>query len=78
MGVKIWYNIEKKWLEPMSIIFGKGDDIAVVSAIDIGEDPISSGWYTFEGENLKHIAITGSIKFNEKLLPNDIQDLPRK
>ena len=69
IDIKIYDNKNKQWLEPMSIIFGNEGDICEVRACIPGADPISDGWYTIKGKDLKHIAIKGDIYYNGKLLP---------
>jgi hypothetical protein len=68
MGIKIWDNHNKQWLEPMAIFFGRDNTIWKVNAIAPGSDPISDGWYDLQGEDLKKISITGDISHNPELM----------
>lgn len=68
MNIKIWDNYNKQWLEPISIFFGKDNTIYKVSARKPNENALRNGWYDFEEENLKHIAIIGDLNFNTELI----------
>lgn len=70
MNIKIWDSKNKQWLEPMAIYFGKDNTIHRIEACEIEADPLSDGWYTFEGDDLKYIAIDGGIEMNTELFPN--------
>ena len=69
MNIKIWDNHNKQWLEPISIFFGKNNMIWKIDANKIGEDPLTDGWYSLKGDDLKHIGIVGEINHNIDLIP---------
>ena len=52
MGIKIYDSINKQWLEPIAVYFGKDNSIWKITACKIGEDPISDGWFDFHGNVL--------------------------
>lgn len=71
-NIKIWDNHNKQWLSPMSIFFDKNDNVGMVKALKIGDDPISNGWYDIEGDDLNKISIIGKIQHNTHLVPDKI------
>lgn len=69
MNIKIWDNYHKGWLFPLVIYFGGKGIIHRVEALENESDtPMKKGWWTFEGEDLQHIAIIGTIEFNKHLI----------
>lgn len=70
--VRIWDNHNKQWLRPMSIIFGRDGEVAMVSAVKPGDEPLKDGWYKLEGDDLKKISISGDIQHNPDLWPPDV------
>lgn len=69
--MKVWDNSNKQWLEPIAIFFGKENIVWRVEACIPGEDPLTDGWYTFVGDDLTKISISGSITHNPELMPTD-------
>lgn len=67
--MKIYNSLNKEWLEPIAIFFGKGDLIYRILANKIGENALDDGWYDIQGDLLNHIAICGEIELNNHLLP---------
>ena len=68
MNIKIWDSVNKQWLEPMAIFFGKDNTVWKVDAVIPGDDPISDGWYSLQGNDLNKIAIIGDIEYNKHLI----------
>jgi len=52
----------------MSIFFGDDGFIWKVDAKIPGQDPVSDGWYSLRGDDLKKISIIGGIDYNTELL----------
>lgn len=69
INIRIWNNKNKKWYEPISIMFDKECKIWKITAIIEGEDSLSSKWYDFHEPDLSNIAIVGNINFNINLIP---------
>lgn len=67
--LQLWDNNNKQWLEIMSIFFDKDGNPSKITAIVPGHDPIKNGWYNIEGEDLKKVAIQGTINLNTELIP---------
>jgi hypothetical protein len=72
--VRIWNSVEGEWLEPMSLLFDSDNNLYLVTAIRVGDDPIGDGWYTIEGDDLEKIAIIGDINHNVGLLPDGLMN----
>jgi len=66
--IRIYDHHNKQWLEPMSIFFGDDGFIWKVDAKIPGQDPVSDGWYSLRGDDLKKISIIGGIDYNTELL----------
>lgn len=67
--LRIWDSHNKQWLEAMSIIFEEDGGIAILNANKPGEEPLSDGWYSLKGDDLKKVAVVGLISHNPHLLP---------
>lgn len=71
MDVKIWDDHNKQWLEPIAIFFGKDNTVWRITACKPNEDALTDGWYELADEDLKQIAIIGSINHNIELIPEN-------
>jgi len=67
--IRVWDNHNKQWLVPMSIIFDDGDIVQINARNEGVTDVLKDGWRALKGNDLKKVAVTGSIEFNTKLLP---------
>lgn len=64
---RVWNSVDKVWLSLMSLSFGPQGQLTHVQAMPEGQTDPFKGFYTFEGKDLKKIAVTGQIDFNTDL-----------
>ena len=60
MEIKIWDTHNKQWLEPMTLSYGKNNNIVKITACIVGSDPIVDGWYNIENKDLQKIVMLKS------------------
>jgi hypothetical protein len=66
--MNVWYNKLSLWLIPMGIWFSEDGDIWRISARLPNENPFEDGYYDFQSNDLKDVAVVGSISYNEHLI----------
>lgn len=68
--VKVWDDINKRWLTPVSITFNEDATAPIlIVAVDPGQQPLSDGWHNISGDALDHVAVSGAINHNENIFP---------
>lgn len=69
--MKLWNNVEKKWLDVTTIYFNnEGEIIKIVAHEQITDyNPLKHGWFDIEGDDLLKVSIKDTINHNTSIYP---------